>query len=65
MLLDEFIKENPNKRIILLWFGKNNELQTSYCYTNKLSEQQKRMLAMEVMDIVTNEDEDWTEVWLR
>lgn len=65
MLLSEFIRDNPNRRLILLWFDVDGELKANYCYSNKLSSQEKRMLAMEVMDYETNDDDDWIEVWIR
>lgn len=65
MTLAEFIRDNPNRRLILLWFDADGKLMTNYCYSNKLSSQEKRMLAMEVMDYETSDDEDWIEVWIR
>ena len=64
MTLKEFIRDNPDKKLILLWF-EDEELQTDYNYPNQLTDQAKSMLDMEVMEIQTFDDEDWVEVWLR
>ena len=64
MILREFIRDNPNRKLILLWF-QNGELQTDYNYPNRLTKQAKKMLDMEVMDTQTFDEEDWIEVWLR
>ena len=64
MLLREFIRDNPERKLILLWF-KGEELQTKYCYPHKLSSKALKMLDMEVMETDTYDDEDWIEVWLK
>lgn len=64
MIFSEFIRDNPKRKLILLWFEKG-DLQTNYCYSNKLSKKAKKMLNMEVMEVETYDDEDWIEVWLR
>ena len=64
MTLKEFIRDNPERKLILMWF-ENEELQTDYNYPNQLTDQAKSMLDMEVMETQTFDDEDWVEVWLR
>lgn len=65
MTLKNFIRDNPKRKIILLWFNDDGELRTDFCYTNKLSKKAKKMVDMEVMDTDTADEEDWIEVWLR
>lgn len=64
MTLKAFIRDNPNRRFILLWF-KDEELQTKYVYQNQISSIPKHMLNMEVMETDTYDEEDWIEVWLK
>ena len=64
MTLKEFIRDNPERKLILMWF-EDEELQTDYNYPNQLTDQAKSMLDMEVMETQTFDDEDWVEVWLR
>ena len=64
MTLKEFIRDNPNRKLILLWF-EGEELYTNYNYPNQLTDQAKSMLNMEVMETQTFDEEDWIEVWLR
>ena len=64
MTLKAFIRDNPNRKLILLWF-KDGELQTKYVYQNQISTISKYMLNMEVMETDTYDEEDWVEVWLR
>ena len=63
MTLREFIRDNPNRKLILLWF-EGDELQTDYNYPNQLTDQAKSMMDMEVRETQTFDDEDWIEVWL-
>ena len=63
MILKEFIRDNPDRKLILLWF-EDEELQTDYNYPNQLTDQAKSMMDMEVMETQTFDDEDWIEVWL-
>ena len=63
MTLREFIRDNPDRKLILLWF-KGEELQTDYNYPNQLTDQAKSMLDMEVAETETYDEEDWIEVWL-
>ena len=65
MLLREFIRDNPNRKLILLWFDKDKELQSDYNYPNQLTKRAKQMLDREVMETQTFDEEDWIEVWLR
>ena len=64
MTLKAFIRDNPNRKLILLWF-KNGELQTNYFYQDQISKIPVQMLNMEVMETDTYDEEDWVEVWLR
>ena len=64
MTLKDFIRDNPTRKLILLWF-ENDELRTDYDYPNQLTDQAKSMLDMEVMETQTFDEEDWIEVWLR
>ena len=64
MTLKAFIRDNPNRKLILLWF-KNDDLQTKYVYQDQISSIPKPMLNMEVMETDTYDEEDWIEVWLR
>lgn len=64
MSLKAFIRDNPNRKLILLWF-KNGELQTQYVYQDQINYISKHILNMEVMETDTYDDEDWVEVWLR
>lgn len=64
MLLSDFIRDNPKRKLILLWFNNDEELRTDYCYSNKLSKTAKKMLDWEVMETSTFDEEDWIEVWL-
>ena len=64
MTLKDFIRDNPDRKIILLWFEKE-DLQTKYVYQDQLSNIPKNMLKMEVMETDTFDEEDWVEVWLR
>lgn len=65
MVLKDFIRDNPDRKIILLWFDNNKELQTKYVYQDQLNNIPKDMLKMEVMETDTFDEEDWVEVWLR
>lgn len=65
MTLQEFARDNPHRKLILLWFGLEDDLKTDYCYANKLSKKAKKMLDWEVMDTSTFDEEDWIEVWLK
>lgn len=65
MTLKEFARDNPKRKFILLWFGKDEELKTDYCYANNLSKTAKKMLNWEVMETSTFDEEDWIEVWLK
>ena len=64
MTLKAFIRDNPNRKLILLWF-KNGELQTNYFYQDQITKIPMPMLNMEVMETDTYDEEDWIEVWLR
>ena len=64
MTLKSFIRDNPNRKLILLWF-KDGELQTKYVYQDQIHTISKYMLNMEVMETDTYDEEDWVEVWLR
>ena len=64
MTLKAFIRDNPNRKLILLWF-KNDDLQTKYVYQDQISSIPKPMLNMEVMETDTYDEEDWIEVWLK
>ena len=64
MSLKAFIRDNPNRKLILLWF-KNDDLQTKYVYQDQISSIPQHMLNMEVMETDTYDEEDWIEVWLR
>lgn len=64
MSLKAFIRDNPNRKLILLWF-KNGELQTKYIYQDQINYISKEILNMEVMETDTYDEEDWIEVWLR
>ena len=64
MTLKAFIRDNPNRELILLWF-KNDDLQTKYVYQDQISSIPRPMLNMEVMETDTHDEEDWIEVWLR
>ena len=64
MTLKAFIRDNPNRKLILLWF-KNGELQTNYFYQDQIAKIPMPMLNMEVMETDTYDEEDWVEVWLR
>ena len=64
MTLKAFIRDNPNRKLILLWF-KDEDLQTKYVYQDQISSIPKHMLNMEVMETDTYDEEDWVEVWLR
>lgn len=65
MNLKEFVKKHPKRKLILLWFDENNELQQDYNYPNQFSDQAKSMMDMEVMETQTFDEEDWIEVWLK
>lgn len=66
MTFKEFIRDNPNRKLILLWFDENTDtLMQEYCKSNRLSSKARRMIEMEVMETETFDDEDWIEVWLR
>lgn len=65
MTLRNFIRDNPKRKLILLWFNDDGELKTDYCSSDKLSKQANKMLDMEVMDTDSYDEEDWIEVWLR
>lgn len=65
MNLKEFIRGNPKRKLILLWFDEDGELQQDYNYPNQFSDQAKSMMDMEVMETQTFDEEDWIEVWLR
>lgn len=64
MSLKAFIRDNPNRKLILLWF-RNGELQTKYVYQDQLNYISKHILNMEVMETDTYDEEDWVEVWLK
>ena len=64
MSLKAFIRDNPNRKLILLWF-KDDDLQTKYVYQDQISSIPQHMLNMEVMETDTYDEEDWIEVWLR
>lgn len=64
MTLRDFIRDNPTRKLILLWFEGDN-LRTDYDYPNQLTDQAKQMLDMEVMETETYDEEDWIEVWLK
>ena len=64
MSLKAFIRDNPNRKLILLWF-KDDDLQTKYVYQDQISSIPQHMLNMEVMETDTYDEEDWVEVWLR
>ena len=64
MTLKEFIRDNPDRKLILLWF-EDEELQTKYVYQDQISSISQQMLNMEVMETDTYDEEDWIEVWLR
>ena len=64
MSLKAFIRDNPNRKLILLWF-KDDDLQTKYVYQDQISSIPRPMLNMEVMETDTYDEEDWIEVWLR
>ena len=64
MTLKAFIRDNPNRKLILLWF-KDGELQTNYFYQDQISKIPIYMLNMEVMETDTYDEEDWVEVWIR
>ena len=64
MTLKAFIRDNPNRKLILLWF-KDGELQTNYFYQDQISKIPTHMLNMEVMETDTYDEEDWVEVWIR
>ena len=64
MTLKAFIRDNPNRKLILLWF-KDDDLQTKYVYQDQISTIPKHMLNMEVMETDTYDEEDWVEVWLK
>ena len=64
MSLKAFIRDNPNRKLILLWF-KDDNLQTKYVYQDQISSISQQMLNMEVMETDTYDEEDWIEVWLR
>ena len=65
MTLKNFIRDNPNRKLILLWFNEQGDLRTDYCSSNELSKQAMKMLDMEVMETSTFDEEDWIEVWLK
>lgn len=66
MTLKEFARDNPNRKLILLWFGNDEEtLHSNYCYSHKLSKAVKKMENWEVMETDTYDEEDWIEVWLK
>ena len=64
MSLKAFIRDNPNRKLILLWF-KDDDLQTKYVYQDQILSISQQMLNMEVMETDTYDEEDWIEVWLR
>ena len=64
MTLKAFIRDNPNRKLILLWF-KDDDLQTKYVYQDQISSIPRPLLNMEVMETDTYDEEDWIEVWLR
>ena len=57
MVLKDFIRDNPDRKIILLWFDNNKELQTKYVYQDQLNNIPKDMLKMEVMETDTFDEE--------
>ena len=65
MNLKEFIRDNPNRKLILLWLDNNGEVQADYNYPNQFTDQAKSMMNMEVMETQTFDEEDWIEVWLK
>ena len=76
MTLKEFARDNPNRKLILLWFGQDEEeLHSNYCYSQELSDgtvekvgDWKLINSMgdwEVMETDSYDEEDWIEVWLK
>ena len=65
MNLKEFVKKNPKRKLILLWFDANGEVQADYNYPNQFTEKAMSMMDMEVMETQTFDEEDWIEVWLK
>ena len=65
MNLKEFVKKNPKRKLILLWFDANGEVQADYNYPNQFTEKVMSMMDMEVMETQTFDEEDWIEVWLK
>ena len=67
MTLKDFIRDNPTRKLILLWFENENdeEPHTDYNYPNQFTDQAKSMMDMEVMETETYDEEDWIEVWLK
>ena len=66
MTLKDFIRDNPTRKLILLWLeGDDDEVKTDYNYPNQFTDQAKSMMNMEVMETQTFDEEDWIEVWLK
>ena len=68
MPLAEFIRDNPSSRLALLWFDKYGEVQSIYCYSNKIPKEAEKLMGMEVMEYnepYSDDDDDWIEVWLK
>ena len=68
MPLAEFIRDNPSSRLALLWFDKYGEVQSIYCYSNKIPKEAEKLMGMEVMECnepYSDDDDDWIEVWLK
>ena len=64
MTLKDFVRDNPTRKLILLWF-EGGELRTDYNYPDQFTDQAKSMMDMEVMETQTFDEEDWIEVWLK
>lgn len=64
MTLKDFIRDNPARKLILLWF-EGDELRTDYNYPDQFTDQAKSMMNMEVMETQTFDEEDWIEVWIK
>lgn len=65
MKLREFIRDNPNQQIVLLWFNKDGDLQTKYIHQKQIFFISERLLNMEVMETDKDNEEGWIEVWLK
>lgn len=65
MKLREFIRDNPNQQIVLLWFNNKDDLQTKYVHHHQIFSISERLLNMKVMETDKDNEEDWIEVWLK